>query len=133
MVGLLISMVMRILASALGLLVASLVLDGFSVSAEGFVVTVLVFVAASALFEPFVLKLSLQYLPAVRGGVALVSTLVSLLVTATFTSGLSINGLDTWVMAPFIVWVSVVVAGIVLPLVVFKKLLAKHGGSEAKS
>ena len=133
MVRLLISMVMRILASALGLLVASLVLDGFSVSAEGFVVTVLVFVAASALFEPFVLKLSLQYLPAVRGGVALVSTLVSLLVTATFTSGLSINGLDTWVMAPFIVWVSVVVAGIVLPLVVFKKLLAKHGGSEAKS
>ncbi len=117
---------MRLLASVIGLFVAAAVLEGFSINLEGFVVTVLVFVVASALFEPFILKLSIQYLPALRGGIALVSTLVSLLITATFTRGLTISGVETWIFAPFIVWISVIVAGIVLPLVVFKKVLTKH-------
>ncbi len=117
---------MRLIASIIGLVVAALVLDGFSITTEGFIMTILVFVVASALFEPFILKLSIQYLPALRGGIALVSTLVSLLITATFTNGLSINGIETWIFAPFIVWISVIVAGILLPLVVFKKVLTKH-------
>lgn len=130
MVRLLISMAMRVLASALGLIIAALVLDGFSISLEGFIITVLVFVGSSALFEPFILKLSIQYLPALRGGIALISTLVSLVVAATFTKGLAINGIDTWILAPFIVWISVVAAGVLLPLVVFKKLLAKYASDK---
>jgi len=119
------STVITLLANALGLLIAALLLDGFHVQTVGFVVSVLFFTVVEILFEPFIVKMALRYLPALRGGIALVSTLVGLLLTSIFTDGLKIDGLSTWVMAPLVIWLSVLLAGILLPLVIFKKTLQK--------
>lgn len=115
-----------ILSNALGLLVASLLLEGFHIEPLGFVVSVLFFSVVGILFSPFILKLSIKYLPALRGGIALVTTFVGLWLTSMFTDGLTITGFSTWIIAPLIVWVCVLLAGIILPLFMFKKLLKKE-------
>ena len=117
-----------LLANSLGLIAAAVLLDGFTLDPVGFVVSVLVFTAVETLLGPFVVKMAIQYAPALRGGIALVTTFVGLLITSALTDGVRIEGLTTWLVAPFIVWAFVLVAAILLPLVLFKKVL-----SEARS
>ena len=58
--------------------------------------------------------------------IALVTTFVGLLVTTWLTSGLVITGATTWVIATLIVWLFGVIAVLLLPLVIFKKALARR-------
>ena len=62
-------------------------------------------------------------LPALTGGVALVTTFVGLLVTDTLSDGLNVSGISTWIMASLIVWLCALLAGVILPLFLFKKAL----------
>ena len=117
--------VLTILGNALGLIVASVLLGGFSLSFGGFVVSVLFFTLSQIILSPFIFKMAVQYVPALRGGIALVTTFVVLLLTVWLTNGVSIRGATAWVVAPFIIWVCTVLAGVLLPLVLFKKVLAK--------
>lgn len=87
--------------------------------------TISFFTIAYILLSPFILKMAIQYAPAFRGGIALVSTVAVLGITAIFTNGLHINGLVTWVIAPLIIWLATVLAGIILPLFLFKKVLGR--------
>jgi hypothetical protein len=118
------SSVLTLLGNAAGLIIASLLLNDFHIHPVGFIVSVVFFTGVEILLGPFVLKMALRYLPALRGGIALVTTLVGLLLTSMFTDGLSIDGLSTWIMAPLIIWLSVLLAAILLPMVIFKKTLA---------
>jgi putative membrane protein len=117
--------VLYLLANAVGLLAAAALLDGFQLQASGFIISLILFTAVGILLGPFVFKMAVDYAPALRGGIALVTTFLGLFLTQTFTDGLRIDGLMTWILAPFVVWACVLVAGILLPLVLFKKLLAE--------
>lgn len=88
--------------------------------------SVLIFTAVETLLGPFVLKVAIRYAPALRGGIALVTTFVGLLLTSVLTDGLRIEGALTWVLAPFVVWAFVLVAAILLPLVLFRKVLGER-------
>ena len=123
--------VLMLLANAVGLLIAALLLPGFTVNFIGFVTSVVFFTTVELLFEPFIMKMAIRYLPAIRGGIALVTTFVGLLLTSMFTAGLEISGVTTWVLAPLIIWVSVLLAGIVLPLMLFKNIFRE--GVNARS
>ena len=123
--------VLMLLANAVGLLIAALLLPGFTVNFIGFVTSVVFFTTVELLIEPFIMKMAIRYLPAIRGGIALVTTFVGLLLTSMFTAGLEISGVTTWVLAPLIIWVSVLLAGILLPLVLFKNILRE--GANARS
>lgn len=123
MIRLVIQLILTVLGNAFGLLVAAIVLPDFRISLLGFIMSVLFFTAAQVIMAPFVLKLSIKYMPALRGGIALVTTLVSLLLTSVFTNAISLNGVSTWIAAPLIVWLGTVVASILLPLVLFRKAL----------
>lgn len=125
MIRFLIQTLFTLIGNAIGLVVAGILLPGFEVLPLGFVVSVLFFTVIEVLFQPFVMKMAIKYLPALRGGIALVTTFVGLLLTSMFTDGLTISGLSTWVMAPLIVWLSAVLAGIVLPLLLFKETLER--------
>ena len=61
--------------------------------------------------------------PSLLGGIALVTTFVGLLVTDIVSSGLSISGATTWILATLIVWLGALIAGILLPLVLFKNVM----------
>lgn len=117
------STALKLLGNATGLIIASLLLPNFHLHPLGFIVSVIFFTGVEVLLEPFIIKMALRYVPALRGGIALVTTLIGLLLTAIFTNGLTINGLQTWIIAPLIIWLSVVVAAIVLPMFLFKKTL----------
>jgi hypothetical protein len=120
--------VVELVASAIGLIVAAWLLDGVTLNASGFLVAVAVFTAAKVVLGPFVFKLSFKYARALTGGIALVTTFVGLLITTWLTSGLMITGAGSWVMATIVVWLFTVIAILLLPMVIFKKLLASTGG-----
>lgn len=128
---LLANITLALLANALGLIVAALVLDDMSLSAGAFIIAVVLFSVAAALSQPLVIKLSWKYAPALRGSSALVATLLALIVTAIVSDGLRIRGVVTWVAATVIVWAISLIGTLVLPMLIFKKVLANNVGQNA--
>ena len=124
MIRLLARMTLELLANAVGLLVAAWLLDGFSMTTSAFVVIVLIYSALKFVLDPLILKMSIQYVPALRGGIALVTTLVSLVITSLVNDGLQIKGVDTWNLATLIVWLIGLIASLFLPVLVFKNALS---------
>lgn len=123
MLRLLATLVLSVLANAVGLIAAAFLLDGFSIDGAAFVIAVLIFTASTAILGPFITKVALTNAPYLVGGIALVNTLVALVLTTLLSSGISIDGLSTWVLATLIVWVFSVIGNLLLPLVLFKKVL----------
>ena len=120
---------LELAANAIGLLIAAWLLPGFSISPLGFVIVVALFTAAKFILGPLLFKLSFQYVRALNGGVALVTTLVGLWVTTLLTDGLVITGFTTWVLATLIVWLLGVVAAVVLPMFLFKQVLSDRSAA----
>ncbi|MEZ5125270.1 MAG: phage holin family protein [Thermoleophilia bacterium] len=128
MVRMLASVALHLLANAVGLLIATLVLSGFSITPTAFIVAVLIFTVVEVILGPLMIKISVQYAPALRGGVALVTTLAGLVVTTVITDGLTINGLTAWAVGTLIVWLGGVLAALVLPLLLFRSVLRDENG-----
>ena len=124
MIRFLILSLLTLLGNAIGLIVASILLSGFHIQPLGFIVSALFFTGIEILLKPFILKMSIKYIPALRGGIALVTTFVGLLLTTLFTNGLRIDDITTWIAAPLIIWLAVVLAGIMLPMFLFKQALS---------
>ena len=124
MIGLLVRTAIALVANAVGLIVAAALLDGMSLNATGFIVAVIVFTVVFALMQPFLVS---QFRrggsSSLLGGVALVATLVSLVVTVLVTDGLEISGVGTWIAATVIVWLAAVLAAFLLPFLGLKKYL----------
>lgn len=116
-------MALSLLANALALLVASVLLTGFSINGLAFVVAVCIFTASTTILEPLITKIATQNAPYLLGGIALVTTFVGLLVTTLITDGLRIMGIGTWVMATLITWLATVVGSLILPRFLFKEVL----------
>lgn len=127
MVRLLIAGLIRLLANAVGLLVAAYVLDDMTLTNSAFVVAVLIFTVVEILIDPLLTKIALTSATALRGSVALVTTFIGLLVTTLLTDGLDINGVDTWIFATLIVWLAALLAGLLLPLILVKKAVTGNG------
>lgn len=105
-------------SSAIGLLVASLVVSGMTVRVSGFITAVVIFAVAQAILTPFIFTMTKKYASAFLGGIGLLSTLVALLLASVFTSGLSIRGIGSWIAATVLVWVITAAATLVLPSLV---------------
>ncbi len=110
-------------ANAVGLIVASLVLDGFEIDVTGFIIALVVFTVALALMQPFLASSLRRRGSSALGGVALIATLVALIVTDLLTDGLSIDGFGTWLAAAVIVWAAALLAAFLLPYLGLKKYL----------
>lgn len=123
MIRLLVRLVIAFVSDAVGLIVAAAVLDGMSLNATGFIVAVAVFTIVFALLQPFLISVLRRGPAPVLGGVALIATLASLIITEVFTDGLSIRGVGTWVAATVIVWLGSVLAAFILPYLGLKKYL----------
>ena len=123
MVRLIVRTLVALAANAIGLIVASIVLDGFELNVASFVVAVVIFTVVFAVLTPF-LAVQLRRLGnGAIGATALIATLVSLIVTDLLSDGFSISGVGTWVAAAVIVWLAALVAAFVLPFLGLKKYL----------
>ncbi len=121
----LISAVAYLVANAIGLLIAIVVLPGFVIDPLSFVIAVLIFSGAQTLLGPLITKISLNSMPQLMGGVALVTIFVGLLITDLIMSGMQIGGIANWLAATLLVWIGSLLAGILLPIYVFKQLNEK--------
>ncbi|KRD06902.1 hypothetical protein ASE48_13230 [Mycobacterium sp. Root265] len=111
-------------SSAIGLLVASLLVPGVTLRPLGFLTAVVIFTVAQAILSPFFLKMASRYASAFLGGIGLVSTLAALVLASLFSSGISIRGIGSWIAATVIVWLVTAIATLVLPVLVLKKKTA---------
>ena len=81
-------------SAAVGLLVASLILSGFSAPTSGFIVAVVIFAIAQSVLAPFIATVAKRHAPAFLGGIGLVSTFVALLVASLFLQSVDLRCLD---------------------------------------
>jgi putative membrane protein len=126
MIRLLVRAGIALAANAVGLLVAAGLLDGMHLNASGFILAVVIFTVVVALVRPLPSRSLRERGAVVLGGVALLATLVSLIVTDVVSDGLDIEGVGTWIAATVIVWVVSLVAGLVLPFFGLRKFLRER-------
>jgi uncharacterized membrane protein YvlD (DUF360 family) len=126
MIVLLARLTLNILANALGLLAATLIVDGFSINGTSFIIAVAIFSLTTTILGPLIIKIALSSAPYLMGGIALITTFIGLLVTNFISDGISISGLSSWALATFVVWVFSLLGSLLLPLILFKKTLNKH-------
>ena len=115
-----------LVANAVGLLVAAIVLGGMEIDVTSFFVAVAIFTLVLALAQPFLVSTFRRGGPSVLGGVALIATLISLIITDLASDGFSIDGLATWLAAAVIVWLASLLAAFILPYLGLKKYLEKN-------
>ncbi len=126
MIRMLIRIGIHLLANATGLIVAAWILEGMTITGAAFVIAVLIFTAVEVVADPLVTKIAITSLPALRGGVALVTTFLGLLITTWLSSGLQIDGARTWVLATLVVWLAALLADLILPLILVKKAVDRR-------
>lgn len=108
-------------SSAIGLLVASLLVSGMTLRPLGFITAVVIFTVAQAILSPFFLKMASRYASAFLGGIGLVSTFAALFLASLFSSGITVRGVGSWIAATVVVWLVTALATLVLPALVLKK------------
>ena len=126
MIRFLVRTLVLLVANAIGLVIASVILDGVDLNATGFITAVVIFTVVTALLSPLLDKQFRQRGSAALGGVALIATLLSLIVTVAVSDGLSISGLGDWVAATVIVWGVALLAAFLLPYLGLKKYLEER-------
>lgn len=116
---------LALLSNAVGLIGASILIDGFSIDGVSFLIAVGIFTAATAILSPLVLKIAVRNAPYLVGGIALVTTLIGLIVTDLLSDGLTVDGFGTWFIATFVVWIVSIIGSLTLPLILFRQALAE--------
>ena len=125
MIRLLVRTAIVLIGNAVGLIVASLVLDDFSIDVTGFIVSLIIFTVAVALLTPFFESMLRRNRSssAALGGVALISTFAALVVADLLSDGIDISGVGTWIAATVIVWLGSLLAVFVLPFLGLRRYL----------
>jgi uncharacterized membrane protein YvlD (DUF360 family) len=118
------SVLVHLIANALGLIVAAWILDDMTLNASGFLLALLIFTGIEIVIQPLLVQISMRHARALSGSSALLASFVALVVTAWVSDGLQISGGTTWLLATVIIWAASLLLGILLPLVVFKRWMA---------
>ncbi|MET0909448.1 MAG: phage holin family protein [Ilumatobacteraceae bacterium] len=114
MVRTLIKIALTIAGNAIGLFVASLLLEDVNLNFSGFLIALIIFTVAELLIEPIIEKVFTTHAEKLRMFTSLVTTFLALLVTDLISDGLDIEGVSTWVLATIIVWLGTLLAGVIL-------------------
>jgi len=128
MIAFLIRTAIFLASAALGLWVASLLVDGFDLTASGFLVAVLVFAILQSILTPWILTMTRRYASALTGGVGLISTFIALWLATLVSDGLTIDGAQAWLFGGVVVWIVTMLGTLLLPLVLVKKAVRQERG-----
>jgi uncharacterized membrane protein YvlD (DUF360 family) len=128
-IGLIVRTAIAVGANAIGLIVAAIALDGVDINATSFIIAVVIFTVVMAVLQPFLAVQLRRMGSAALGGVALVATLASLIVTDLVSDGFTISGVGTWIAATVIVWLAALIAAFVLPYLGLKKYLQERSAT----
>jgi uncharacterized membrane protein YvlD (DUF360 family) len=124
MIRFLVNTAVYMAAAAIGLLIADVALEGLTIDYPvAFITAALLFGIIQAVISPFFAKVAEENAAMLTGGVGLFSALIALLVTATISNGLAIEGALTWVWAALIIWLGSMIAGFLLKITVAKRII----------
>ena len=123
MIALIVRTGIALAGSAIGLIVASLILDGVDINLKSYLFAVVIYTVIVAILTPFLALQLRRFAPQAVGGVALVATLAALVITDVLSDGFSISGIGDWIAATFIVWLVSLLAVFILPFLGLKKFL----------
>ncbi|MFT3798549.1 hypothetical protein [Microbacterium sp.] len=126
MVMFLIRALIFLVSAAVGLIVADLVLPGFTIewsNPVGFILAIVIFAILQSVLAPWLATVARRKAPALLGGIGIVSSFVALLIVVIVPgAGLTIGTpWWTWVLAPVIVWLVTALATWLLPALFIKK------------
>lgn len=105
----------HLIANAVGLMLANILIPGFSIGILGIIIVTIVFTVVSMVLLPIIRKISEKKAPQLLGGLSLIVIFVGLWITEILVSDFTIGGLSNLVMATLIVWVGALIAGILVP------------------
>ena len=132
MIRFLINMVVYFASAFLGLFVADLVLPDLSVNGGlSYLLVAGIFAIIQAVLSPLVSNITEKSAPAFMGGIGLVTTFVALFLTSIISSGLSIKGLSTWLLATLIIWLVTATAAFLLPVLVVRRVVKENRSNAA--
>ncbi|MFK4836075.1 hypothetical protein ACI3KY_10130 [Microbacterium sp. ZW T2_14] len=108
-----------LVSAALGLIVADLILPGFTLHWDdwwGILLAVVIFAVLQSILAPWLLKITRRHANALVGGIGLLSTFVALLIAVLIpAAGIGINGPVAWIIGTLIVWLVTALATWLLP------------------
>lgn len=134
MIRFLLQILTQLVLGAIALIVVHLTLPGVSLTLSGFFIALGVFTLAHVILGPFVLSIAQRYAAPLTGGVGLVATLLALWVATWFPGGIQIIGLQSWILAPLIVWIITALGGwIIMGLIVDRMLKKRAAGKLVRS
>lgn len=108
-------------AAFVAIIVADLVLPGFSVSGVWAYVTVaIIYGVIQGLIEPFIHQVTKRSAPMFVGGVGIIAAFIALGATNLIAGALTIDSFTTWLAAAVVVWLVGAVAAFLLPFVFVK-------------
>ena len=81
MVRIFFTVLVQVLANAIGLIAAALILDDMSLTTSAFLLDVLIFTGINVLAQPLIIKMAMQNASSLTGSSALVLLIQALLIT----------------------------------------------------
>lgn len=112
----------HLIANAVGLMLANILLTGFSISILGIVIVTVVFTVVSMILLPIIRKISEKKAPQLLGGLSLIVIFAGLWITALLVDSFTIGGFTNHVAATLIVWIGAMIAGVLVPKYVITSL-----------
>lgn len=123
MIRFLFQVLSQLVLGALALIVIHFALPDVTLSLSGFFIALGVFTLAHIVLSPFVLSVAQRYAAPLTGGVGLIATLLALWIATLFPGGLQITGVQSWILAPLLVWIITALGGwIIMGLIVDRRL-----------
>ena len=119
-----ISAAAHLIANAAGLLLAMILLDGFSIGFLALIIVTVIFTVVLMVITPIIRKISEKNVPSLLGGLSLVAIFFGLLITQPFVAGFTIGGTANLLAATLLVWLGALIAGILVPKYLFTSLNA---------
>ncbi|MDL9980475.1 phage holin family protein [Microbacterium candidum] len=113
-----------LVSAFLGLVIADLLLPGFSLHWNnwwGVVLAVVIFAVLQSVLAPWIMKVATRRAPAFVGGIGLVSTFIALLIAVIIpAAGIGIDGPVAWIVGTLVVWLVTALATWLLPGIFLK-------------
>ena len=116
------SILVALATSAIALLIAAALLDGFHVSTLTFPILVIEFAVVLLIARAAIETLVDKNAHVLSSFVGLIGAFAALAVTDLISGGLTINGLSTWIYATLIVWGGMLLARLLLARWIFRRI-----------
>ncbi|TCK99956.1 superfamily IV 4 TMS phage holin [Shimia isoporae] len=105
----------HLIANAVGLMLANILLSGFSISVLGIVIVTVVFTVVSMVLLPILRKVSEKKAPQLLGGLSLIVIFFGLWITELLVSSFTMGGFVNHIAATIIVWIGALIAAVLVP------------------